>query len=97
VPRVLNQRTHGRPAAAVYVGRPSPWGNPFSHLPGTLAQYHVPTRAAAIAAYEAWLLAQPEMVARVKRELAGRDLVCWCYPSACHAEVLLRVANQEMP
>lgn len=30
----------------------------------------------------------------VRAELAGRDLACWCHPGdACHADVLLAVAN----
>lgn len=30
----------------------------------------------------------------VRRELRGRDLVCWCPPwQACHADVLIEVAN----
>jgi hypothetical protein len=28
----------------VYIGRPSPWGNPFSHKQGTLAQFQVASR-----------------------------------------------------
>lgn len=33
---------------------------------------------------------------RIRRELAGRDLMCWC-PEAqpCHADVLLAIANSE--
>ncbi len=30
----------------------------------------------------------------VRRELAGRDLACWCpLDGPCHADVLLEVAN----
>lgn len=30
----------------------------------------------------------------VRRELAGRDLACWCKPTdPCHADVLLSIAN----
>ncbi|MBR7191699.1 DUF4326 domain-containing protein [Gordonia sp. SCSIO 19800] len=33
-------------------------------------------------------------VERIRSELAGRDLVCWCEPEiACHADVLLELAN----
>ena len=33
-------------------------------------------------------------VADIGRELAGRDLACWCRPEqACHADVLLKIAN----
>lgn len=33
-------------------------------------------------------------VDRIRTELAGHDLVCWCEPEiACHADVLLELAN----
>jgi hypothetical protein len=38
----------------------------------------------------------------IRRELAGRDLACWCplperpgQPDHCHAAVLLAIANEE--
>ena len=39
-----------------------------------------------------------EMLAgeHARRELAGKNLACWCKPGTpCHAETLLRVANAE--
>jgi hypothetical protein len=30
-----------------------------------------------------------------KRELKGKDLVCYCAPLACHGDVLSRIANEE--
>lgn len=31
----------------------------------------------------------------LQRELAGKNLACWCRPGlACHVDVLLQVANQ---
>jgi hypothetical protein len=77
----------------VYIGRPSPWGNPFSHKAGTLAQFKVATREEAIARYEAWLLEQPELIERAKQELRGKILACWCSPLPCHGDVLARIAN----
>lgn len=79
----------------MYVGRPTRYGNPFSHRSGTLATYRVKTRDAAIARFEEWLMTDPELVARVKRELKGKVLGCWCAGKPCHAEVLARVANEE--
>jgi hypothetical protein len=84
----------------VYVGRPSKWGNPFSHIPNavvqgktrTLARYRVATRAEAVAAYEAWIQTQPELMAALP-ELRGKVLGCWCAPLPCHGEVLARLAN----
>lgn len=32
----------------------------------------------------------------IRRELAGKDLACWCPEGQpCHADVLLRIANEE--
>lgn len=76
----------------MYVGRGSPFGNPFTHGESRLAQFRVATRAEAIARYEDWLLQQPELVARLP-ELRGKVLGCWCAPLPCHAEVLARYAN----
>jgi hypothetical protein len=35
----------------------------------------------------------PVTVDDVRRELAGRDLACWCGDGPCHADVLLALAN----
>lgn len=93
-PKVWNHRQKDIPDGAVYVGRPTKFGNPFSHLTASKAEFRVETRDEAVDEYEKWLLAQPELVALVRAKLRGRDLVCWCAPQRCHAEVLLKVANQ---
>jgi len=36
----------------------------------------------------------PELLAALP-ELRGKDLVCWCSPLPCHADVLLELANAE--
>ena len=78
----------------VYVGRPGPFGNPFSWKDGTLAVWKT-TQDGCLPAYEAWLLSQPELVARVKRELRSKVLGCWCKPGPCHGDILARIANEE--
>ncbi|MGE0296982.1 DUF4326 domain-containing protein [Pseudonocardia sp.] len=40
-------------------------------------------RAEAVARHREWLLADPERVAEVRRELRGRDLACWCPTRPC--------------
>ncbi|WP_201304910.1 DUF4326 domain-containing protein [Streptomyces sp. GS7] len=30
---------------------------------------------------------------RARQDLAGRDLMCWCSPLPCHADVLLGLAH----
>ena len=70
----------------VYVGRPSKWGNPFRIGPDG-------TRREVIAKYEAWLLANEELMADLD-ELRGKILGCWCKPLDCHGDVLARLANR---
>ena len=95
MPRVLNKRTAGVPTGAIYVGRPSKWGNPFTHLERSVARCRVRTREEAVTAYRDWLISAPEAAALRASlpELRGRDLVCWCAPLACHASVLVQLAN----
>ena len=86
MPKVLNKTKDGEPTGAIYVGRPSKWGNPFYLRKEA-------DRARILGQYRAWLLGQPALVDEAKRELAGADLVCWCAPKPCHADILLAVAN----
>ena len=80
----------------VYVGRPGRWGNPFSWKDGTLATWRT-SKDGCLPAYEAWLLAQPELVARARSELRGKVLGCWCRPGPCHGDILARIANDGAP
>jgi hypothetical protein len=85
---VMNARHVGkRPATdRVYVGRPSKWGNPF--VIGRDG-----SRDEVIAKYRAWIVQQPALLAAL-HELRGKNLVCWCAPERCHADVLLELANR---
>jgi hypothetical protein len=97
------------PEGAVYVGRPTRWGNP---LPGRLRDLTVEQlvrgyrdlvvlRRATIETpdYIVTLRATDcdipiPTVEEVRAALAGRDLVCWCKPGVpCHGNVLLQIAN----
>lgn len=93
-PRVVN-RHHlsvedwaNLPENMVYIGRGSPWGNPFpiSNVHGG--------REIVIVKYEDWVNGLPALLERAKRELKGKTLVCFCAPKACHGDVLLRIANE---
>jgi hypothetical protein len=79
----------------VYIGRPSKYGNPWSHKEGTLAEFKVENRSEAIEKYEEWIRSQPEMMAMIKLELKGRVLSCWCSPKLCHGHILAWIANEE--
>ena len=88
--KVLNKRVHGVPKGAVYVGRPSKFGNPF-----TIGRDG--SREEVIQKFEAWLFvvdenSSPPMLITIDdlHSLRGKDLVCWCAPEACHAQILMK-------
>lgn len=83
-PRVVNKRS-GEPYD-VYVGRPTIWGNQF-YISSTM------TRRGALDAYREFLSRQPGVVERAQRELRGKTLACWCAPAPCHADILMKIAN----
>lgn len=90
MPRVWNKHTESPPADAVYVGRPSPIGNPF--IIGRDG-----SREDVIRKYGAWIM-KPEQDAlrdAIRNQLAGRDLVCFCAPKPCHADIIFMLANPE--
>lgn len=97
MPKVYNKHHKNAPADAVYIGRRSPWGNPYSHQVGTTAQHKVATREEAVAMYEhvvtKHLRETPGFRAHFLNPLIGKDLVCFCAPASCHGDVLLRLAN----
>jgi hypothetical protein len=77
----------------VYIGRPSKWGNPFSHKKGTMARYLKSSREEAIKAYEEWITTEGDHLLKDLHELKGKTLGCWCKPLACHGDVLKKLAD----
>jgi len=101
--RIQRRRTKGYrlPKNAIYVGRPTRWGNPW-HV-GAVKHYgpafsgrdvHVRDAGHACRLYRAWLFnlrAAEELIA----PLRGHDLACWCkIGDPCHADILLELANR---
>ncbi len=86
MPKVWNKRDPNTPSDAVYVGRPTRWGNPF-------VMTHEMDRAEVLRKYRAYLKTRPLLVRAMKAELRGSDLICWCAPLPCHADIILEVAN----
>ena len=73
---------------AIYVGRPTKWGNPYKIGPYT--------RQEAVRFYERDLVSGklPFSVNDIVHELKGKDLICWCKPGhLCHADILITLAN----
>ena len=70
----------------MYIGRPGPYGNPF-----TIGRDG--SREEVIAKHRAWIMERPDLQARARRELRGKILGCWCAPLPCHGDLLLEIAN----
>lgn len=85
---VHNKYRKTAPPGAVYIGRGGPWGNQFKIGKDG-------TREEVIEKYRLYLEANPVLKARVKAELRGKHVVCFCSPKPCHGDVLVRVANEE--
>lgn len=77
----------------VYIGRPSKWGNPFTHISDrkTRAEFIVGSREEAILCYEEYLFSSG-LIEDIE-ELRGKVLACWCKPKSCHGDVLVRLLN----
>lgn len=86
--RIQRKRTKGwrMPEGAVYVGRPTKWGNPFTN--GPKGENVLNFRALVAKGNRNYLR-------ELKRTLRGKDLACWCpLDQSCHADVLLELANK---
>ena len=104
MPKVINIKDIDKiPEGAVYVGRAnsryrlsaSKWGNPM-----TVREIHAlrpglskeEAYQAAVDWYKGYLATSPELLEAI-HELRGKDLVCYCAPLPCHADILLKLAN----
>lgn len=100
--RIQRQRTKGwkMPEGAVYVGRPTKWGNP-----NRVGEYswwlnrEIESREEAVRLFRLagpWATGANRGSLAAVEELRGKDLVCWCpLDEPCHADVLLEWANEE--
>jgi hypothetical protein len=104
--QALSQAVNGMPA--LRVTRPGKWGNPF--VIAELAQrFGLDQQAAhdmAIELHRQWLARTldpalwpgypPPERSSIVRELAGKNLACWCRADeTCHADTLIKLANSE--
>ena len=116
--RIQRHRTKGwrMPEGAIYVGRPTIWGNPYrvirqgkttwevyafeesSPTASFVSRTGVEARAFAVERLLCLIdnYLDPWGADRIRNELAGSDLACWCpLGQPCHADVLLEIANRQ--
>lgn len=106
--RIQLRRTKGwrKPVGAVVVARPTKWGNPVTieMLRADYPESDIESlRRMAASDFRGLVdgrfepfddMPPPPTIDEIQAELAGRDLACWCpLTSACHADVLLELAN----
>ena len=89
--RILNRKTDAIAHDAVYVGR-----GPGSKFGNKFVIGRDGNRDQVIELYRQWLWREIKS-GRITRDdllaLDGHDLVCWCAPLPCHAEVLRRAVQ----
>ncbi len=87
------------PPDAIYIGRSynglGEWGNKYTHVhsnvPGVV---FVSSREEAVRKFEEDVRSNPELIAKIKRELKDKVLACWCHPKLCHGHVLAKIAEE---
>ena len=96
--QVLNKYKSGIPKGAVYIGRPSKWGNPFEIGKDG-------DRDLVVEKFEKWLTTgesfgninaleeKRQSILRSLNELSNKDLVCFCAPKKCHGDVLIKMCD----
>jgi hypothetical protein len=86
----LHNKYHGTaPIDAVYIGRGSAFGNPF--VIGKDGD-----RDEVCDKYEKMVRSDPDLIRKIRDELEGKDLICFCAPKRCHGDLLLKIANEEV-
>lgn len=88
--KVKRQKGWRLPEGAVFVGRPSKWGNPYR------LGKEADSREEVVVMYREMLgKLPPDDLEALLAPLKGRDLACWCpQDEPCHADVLLELANR---
>ena len=93
------------PPNTVKVDRTTKWGNPNAWREYEIRALDVPrdvdpkavARELAVEDFRRDLMdgALPFTVSDARAELRGKNLACWCPRGACHADVLLQIANSD--
>ena len=99
--KIYNLNTDKPPMGVAYVGRPTPFGNPYSIYAGKKKAKNVAeesihlckTRAEAVEKFKEYCKRNTGIEPMARKYLKGKDLSCWCVPDQCHAMVLMDMAN----
>lgn len=91
--QVENYRTYAGPVeGAVSIQRPSIFGNPYPVTRGR-------SRSEAIRLFEVYArrrMAEDSDFRKAVADLHGKTLLCSCKPKACHGDVLVLLAKEQL-
>lgn len=77
----------------IYIGRPSEWGNPYSHKTSALAE-QVFDRQVALDSYRAYaeerLTREPYWLEPLRDKVLG----CFCKPQGCHGDIIVELLGE---
>lgn len=103
---IKNKKNHIPTFQDVYVGRGSPLGNPYTHRKNSKAKFVVSDRETAILKYKEYLLEEISKenvkilseIQKIQNKLAkgNVNLVCYCSPKKCHAEVIKEIITEKI-
>lgn len=82
--KVHNKHHKTAPKDAVYIGRGSPWGNPF--VIGKDGN-----RDEVCDKFETEILPNLDL-----EPLRGKDLVCFCKPARCHGDSIIKALENKL-
>lgn len=98
--KVVNKHRHTPTQSDVYIGRGSPLGNKFSHIPSKFPDViKVGTRAQACACHKDWfnknwfkhqnIVDELSRILELEKKFGTVYLVCFCAPQQCHGENII--------
>ena len=87
---ILNKKTDTIPKTAIYIGRPTKWGNPF-------VMTKEEERNNVCDKYIIFIMEKKNKYLReeARKELKDKDLVCYCSPKRCHGDILQKIAHSK--
>lgn len=92
---LIVNRHHDPVIRAIYCGRGSKWGNQYTHLNGTTAQFKVNSREEAVVMHRRQFIKDIEagVISKFElRNMAGKKLACYCAPQLCHCSTIAAAA-----
>ena len=97
--RIVNIKNHDKTEHDFYIGRPSIFGNPYSHKDNSIADFIVDSRNESIDLYRKYFYYRIESGDKVfideldrmidyYKEHGKLNISCFCAPKRCHGDII---------